>query len=96
MYTRKDNSQTYSGRAEYLPLPLDALSAVRGVVGKNTFIFVFKKIWNMIFVLFFTDTTFTAVTADILAAAGEFVDGQTAVVGTSTGSLPLRLCISVH
>ena len=38
----------------------------------------------MIFVLFFTDTTFTAVTADILAAAGEFVDGQTAVVGTST------------
>ena len=38
----------------------------------------------MIFVLFLTDTAFTAVTAYILAAAGEFVDGQTAVIGTST------------
>ena len=31
----------------------------------------------MIFVLFLTDTAFTAVTAYILAAAGEFVDSQT-------------------
>ena len=53
-------------------------------VGENTFIFIFVKVRNMIFVLFFADTTFTAVTADILAAAGELVDGQTAVVGTST------------
>ena len=34
----------------------------------------------MIFVLFLTDTAFTAVTAYILAAAGEFVDSQTAVI----------------
>ena len=42
----------------------------------------------MIFVLFLTDTALTAVTGYILTAAGEFVDGQTAVVGTSTDSLP--------
>ena len=32
-------------------------------VGENSFIFVFIKIRNMIFVLFLTDTAFTAVTA---------------------------------
>ena len=61
-------------------------------VGENTFIFVFIKIRNMIFVLFLTDTAFTAVTAYILAAAGEFVDSQTAVIGTST-TVCHRSCI---
>ena len=46
----------------------------------------------MIFVLFLTDTAFTAVTAYILAAAGEFVDSQTAVIGTST-TVCHRSCI---
>ena len=61
-------------------------------VGENTFIFIFIKIRNMIFVLFLTDTAFTAVTAYILAASGEFVDSQTAVIGTST-TVCHRSCI---
>ena len=61
-------------------------------VGENTLIFVFIKIRNMIFVLFLTDTAFTAVTAYILAASGEFVDSQTAVIGTST-TVCHRSCI---
>ena len=61
-------------------------------VGENTLIFIFIKIRNMIFVLFLTDTAFTAVTAYILAAAGEFVDSQTAVIGTST-TVCHRSCI---
>ena len=46
----------------------------------------------MIFVLFLTDTAFTAVTAYILATAGELVDSQTAVIGTST-TVCHRSCI---
>ena len=61
-------------------------------VGENTFIFIFIKIRNMIFVLFLANTTLTAVTAYILAAAGEFVDSQTAVIGTST-TVCHRSCI---
>ena len=34
-------------------------------------------------ILLTADTTFTAVAGDELTAAGEFVDGQTAVVGTT-------------
>ena len=34
-------------------------------------------------ILLTTDTTFTAVAGDELTAAGEFVDGQTTVVGTT-------------
>ena len=37
----------------------------------------------MIFVLFLANTAFAAVTAYILTAAGELVDSQTTVVGTS-------------
>ena len=61
-------------------------------VGENTFIFIFIKIRNMIFVLFLANTTLAAVTAYILAAAGEFVDSQTAVIGTST-TVCHRSCI---
>ena len=46
----------------------------------------------MIFVLFLANTTLAAVTAYILAAAGEFVDSQTAVIGTST-TVCHRSCI---
>ena len=37
----------------------------------------------MVFVLLFADTAFTAVAGNILASAGKFVNGQTAVVGTA-------------
>ena len=46
----------------------------------------------MIFVLFLANTTLAAVTAYILAASGEFVDSQTAVIGTST-TVCHRSCI---
>ena len=61
-------------------------------VGENTFIFIFIKIRNMILVLFLANTTLAAVTAYILAAAGELVDSQTAVIGTST-TVCHRSCI---
>ena len=61
-------------------------------VGENSFIFVFIKIRNMIFVLFLANTAFAAVTAYILTASGEFVDSQTAVIGTST-TVCHRSCI---
>ena len=61
-------------------------------VGENTLIFIFIKIRNMIFILFLANTTLAAVTAYILAAAGEFVDSQTAVIGTST-TVCHRSCI---
>ena len=37
----------------------------------------------MIFVFFFANASFTAVSADKLAAAAEFIDGKAAVVGAS-------------
>ena len=37
----------------------------------------------MILVLFLSKSALTAVSADVFTATGEFVDGQTAVVGTS-------------
>ena len=53
------------------------------LVGKNSLIFIVEKVRDMILVLFFSKSTLTAVSTDIFTAAGEFVDGQTAVVGTS-------------
>ena len=50
---------------------------------KNSLIFIVEKVRDMILVLFFSKSALTAVSTDIFAAAGEFVDGQTAVVGTS-------------
>ena len=61
-------------------------------VGKQSFVFIFIKIRNVIFVLFFTDASFAAVSADKLTSAGEFVDRQTAVVGTSA-AVRHRCCI---
>ena len=37
----------------------------------------------MILVFLFSDTALAAVSADVLTAAGEFVDGQTAAVRTA-------------
>ena len=62
------------------------------LIGKQSFVFIFIKIRNMIFVLFFTDASFTAVSADKLTSAGEFVDCQTAVVCTSA-TICHRCCI---
>ena len=53
------------------------------LIGKNSLIFIVEKVRDMILVLFFSKSTLTAVSTDIFTAAGEFVDGQTAVVGTS-------------
>ena len=52
-------------------------------IGKNPFIFVIEKVRDMILVLFLSKSALTAVSADVFTAAGEFVDGQTTVVGTS-------------
>ena len=38
----------------------------------------------MIFVFFFTDSTFAAITTDKLTSTCKLVDGKTAVIGTST------------
>ena len=64
-------------------MPRSALSADNGVIGEDPFVFIFIKVWNVVLVLFFADTTFTAVAADELTAAGEFVDSKSAVVGTA-------------
>ena len=53
------------------------------LVGKNSLIFIVEKVRDMILVLFFSKSALTAVSADVFTAAGEFVDGQTTVVGTS-------------
>ena len=37
----------------------------------------------MVFIFFFSDSTFAAVAGDILASAGKFIDGKTAVIGTA-------------
>ena len=52
-------------------------------IGKNPFIFVIEKVRDMILVLFLSKSALTAVSTDVFTAAGEFVDGQTTVVGTS-------------
>ena len=41
----------------------------------NTFVLIFKKVWNVVFVLLFSKTTLTAVAGNILTVAGEAVDG---------------------
>ena len=65
-------------------LSSDCLIRRKRLVGKQPFIFVLVKIGYVIFVFLFADSPLAAVAADKLAAAGEFVDGQTAVVGTSS------------
>ena len=50
---------------------------------KQFFIFVIKQIWNFLLVFLFAKALLTPVSADELAAAGEFVDGQTAVIGAA-------------
>ncbi len=48
---------------------------------------IFVKVWNVILIFLFADTTFAAVTGYVLSATGKLVDGQTAVVCTA-----LALC----
>ena len=61
----------------------DSLIGIKRCVTEDFFVFVIKQVRDIFFIFLLSDTTFTAVTADILAAAGETVDGQTAAVGTS-------------
>ena len=61
----------------------DSLIGIKRCVTEDFFVFVIKQVRDIFFILLLSDTTFATVTADILAAAGETVDGQTAAVGTS-------------
>ena len=63
--------------------PRDRFILRQRLVAEEPFVFVFEQVRNMIFVLLFSDTALAAVSADVLTAAGEFVDGQTAAVRTS-------------
>ena len=45
---------------------------------------IFKQVWNLFFVFLFSDTFFTSVSGNVLTISGEFVDGEQAVIGTST------------
>ena len=62
------------------------------LIGEKPFVLVFIKVWDMVLVLFFTNTALTAVTAYKLTSAGEFVDGKTTVVGTSV-TVGHRCCV---
>ena len=53
------------------------------LIGEQTLVFIFVKVRNVILVLLFTDTALAAVSAYKLASSCEFVDGETAAVGTS-------------
>ena len=55
----------------------------QGLIAEDPLVFIFKQIRDMIFVLLFSDAALAAVAADILPAAAETVDGQTAAVGTA-------------
>ena len=52
-------------------------------VGEEAFIFISEQVRSRIFLLLFTKSALAAVAGDVAASAGEFVDGQTAVVGTA-------------
>ena len=54
-----------------------------GLVGEKLLVFIVEQVRNIVLVLLLADTALAAVAADVLASAGETVDGQTAVVGTS-------------
>src|SRR5699024_4067238 len=51
--------------------------------GEKLLVFIVEQVRNIVLVLLLADTALAAVAADVLASAGETVDDQTAVVGTS-------------
>ena len=51
---------------------------------KDTMQLIFKEVRNLFFVFLFSDTFFTSVSGDVLTVSGKFVDGEQAVIGTST------------
>ena len=53
-------------------------------VVKDTMQLIFKQVWNLFFVFLFSDTFFTSVSGNVLTISGKFVDGEQAVIGTST------------
>ena len=60
----------------------DSLIGIKRCVTEDFFVFVIKQVRDIFFIFLFSDTTLTAVTADILTTTGETVDSQTAAVGT--------------
>ena len=61
----------------------DSLIGIKGCITEDLFVFVIKQVRYIFFIFLLSDTAFATITADILTAAGETVDGQTAAVGTS-------------
>ena len=61
----------------------DSLIGIKRCVTEDFFVFIIKQVRDIFFIFLFSDTTLTAVTADILTTTGETVDSQTAAVGTS-------------
>ena len=59
------------------------LVCLQRCVTEEEFILIFKKVRDLFFILFLAQTALTAVSTDELTAAGEAVDGQTAVVGAA-------------
>ena len=61
----------------------DCLIRRKRRIGEKPFVLVFIKVGDMILILLLTNTALTAVATYELTPASEFVDGKTAVVGTS-------------
>ena len=59
------------------------LVCLQRCVTEEEFILIFKKVRDLFFILFLAQTALAAVSADELTAAGEAIDGQTAVVSAA-------------
>ena len=53
------------------------------IVSEESFVLVFKKVWNILLVFLTANTTFTTVAGNKLSAAGKTIDREKAVVGTA-------------
>ena len=60
-----------------------SLVCLQGRIGEEPLKLVFKKIRYIVSIFLTADTALTAVSGDELASSGEFVDGETAAVGTA-------------
>ena len=52
-------------------------------MSEESFVLVFKKVWNILLVFLTANTTFTTVAGNKLSAAGKTIDREKAVVGTA-------------
>ena len=62
---------------------------------EHTLIFIFKQIRDLLFVFLFAQCFFAAVSGYVTTVAGEFVDGQQTVVGTSATAGKLGVVFQV-